>query len=188
MFKKFLLGFLFLGQLMATNTQDFKLLISKEQIDNRIKEVAAEINRKYEGKELTLVMVLKGSIFLTADLMSEISVPCMLECIKASSYRSGTVSGELTIRGLEELSLKDKHVILIDDIFDTGKTMTAIKEKLLLQEPASLETLVLLLKNRPRTIKAVPDYSLFPIEDEFVVGYGLDHNERHRNLRGVYAK
>jgi hypoxanthine phosphoribosyltransferase len=77
---------------------------------------------------------------------------------------------------------------VIDDIFDTGTTMTAIKEKLLLQEPASLKTLVLLVKNKTRTISSVPDYILFPIEDEFVVGYGLDYKELYRNLQGVYAR
>ena len=174
---------------MATTTEDFKLLISKEQIDSRIKEVASEINREYEGKEIILVMVMKGAIYLTADLMREITVPCMLEYVKASSYgQNGEVSGELKLKGLSDLSLKGKHVILIDDIYDTGKTMTAIKEKLLLQEPASIKTLVLLLKNRPRTITSVPDYVLFPIEDEFVVGYGLDYKERYRGLPGVYAK
>jgi hypoxanthine phosphoribosyltransferase len=173
---------------MATITQDFKLLISKEQIDSRIKEVAAEINQEYEGKEIVLVMVMKGAIYLTADLMREITVPCMLEYVKASSYGLGMVSGELTLRGIEDLSLQGKHAILIDDIFDTGKTMTSIREKLLLQEPASLKTLVLLLKNRPRTITYVPDYVLFPIEDEFVIGYGLDYQERYRGLPGVFAK
>jgi hypoxanthine phosphoribosyltransferase len=188
MLKAFLLGFLCLGQLMATTTEDFKLLISKEQIDSRIKEVASEINREYEGKEIVLVMVMKGAIYITADLMREITVPCILEYVKASSYGLGTVSGELTLRGIEDLSLKGKHVILVDDIFDTGKTMTTIKEKLLLQEPASIKTLVLLLKNRPRTITAVPDYVLFPIEDEFVIGYGLDDKEYRRGLPGVYTK
>jgi hypoxanthine phosphoribosyltransferase len=173
---------------MATITQDFKLLISKEQIDSRIKEVAAEINQHYAEKEIILVMVMKGAIYLTADLMREITVPCMLECVRASSYGLGMVSGELTLQGIEDLSLQGKHVIIIDDIFDTGKTMTTIKEKLLLQEPASLKTLVLLLKNRPRTITTVPDYVLFPIEDEFVIGYGLDYQERYRGLPGVFVK
>ncbi len=173
---------------MTTTIQDFKLLISKEQIDSRIKEVAAEINQQYQGKEITLVMVMKGAIYLTADLMREITVPCMLEFVRASSYGLGTVSGELTLQGIEDLSLQGKHVIIIDDIFDTGKTMTTIQEKLLLQQPASLKTLVLLLKNRPRTIADVPDYVLFPIEDEFVIGYGLDYQEHYRGLPGVFTK
>jgi len=186
--KAFLLGLLFLGQLMATET-DFKLLISKEQIDTRIKEVAQQINQEYQGREIVLVMVMKGAIYVTADLMREITVPCTLECVKASSYgQNGTANGALILKGMEDVSLKDKHVIVIDDIFDTGTTMTAIKEKLLLQEPASLKTLVLLVKNKTRTISSVPDYILFPIEDEFVVGYGLDYKELYRNLQGVYAR
>jgi len=189
MLKALFLGLLFLGQLMATET-DLKLLISKEQIDSRIKEVAQQIDQEYQGKEIVLVMVMKGAIFVTADLMSEIKVPCTLEYVKASSYgQNGTVNGALKLKGIEDLSLKGKHVIVIDDIFDTGTTMTAIKNQLLLQEPASLKTLVLLVKNRPRSLDAiVPDYVLFPIEDEFVVGYGLDYKEQHRGLKGVYAK
>lgn len=173
---------------MAITTEGFKLLLSKEHIDSRIKEIAAEINQEYAGKEIVLVMVMKGAIYLTTDLMREITVACTLEYVKASSYGLGMVSGELTLHGLEDLSLQGKHVIIIDDIFDTGKTMTTIKEKLLLQQPASLKTLVLLLKNRPRTITAIPDYVLFPIEDEFVIGYGLDYQEYYRNLPGVFAK
>jgi hypoxanthine phosphoribosyltransferase len=133
-------------------------------------------------------MVMKGAIHLTADLMRKITVPCMLEYVRASSYGLGMVSGELTLQGIEGLFLQGKHVIIIDDIFDTGKTMTAIKEKLLLQQPASLKTLVLLLKNRPRTIISAPDYVLFPIEDEFVIGYGLDYQERYRGLPGVFIR
>ncbi len=173
---------------MTITTQDFKLLLSKEQIDSRIKEIAAEINHEYAGKEIVLVMVMKGAIYLTTDLMREITVPCILEYVKASSYGLGMVSGELTLQGIDNLSLQGKHVIIIDDIFDTGKTMTAIKEKLLLQQPASLKILVLLLKNRPRTITTIPDYVLFPIEDEFVIGYGLDYQEHYRGLPGVFTK
>jgi hypoxanthine phosphoribosyltransferase len=185
--KAFLLGFLFLGQLMAATT-DSRLLISKEQIDSRIQEVARQIDQDYQGKEITLVMVLKGAICVTADLLRAINIPCALEFVQASSYGHGTESGPLTLRGLENFSLKDRHVIIVDDIFDTGKTMTRIQEQLLLQQPASLKTLVLLLKNRPRSISYVPDYVLFPIEDEFVIGYGLDDKDLLRGLPGVYVK
>ncbi len=179
-----------LGQMMALETaQDFKLLISKDQIQTRVQEIARQIEQDYQGKEITLVMVMKGAVCLTADLIREITIPCTLEFIKASSYgQNGKVAGALVFKGLEDLSLKDKHVIIVDDIFDTGNTMVRIKEKLLLQEPASLKTLVLLMKNRPRDISYQPDYVLFPVEDEFVIGYGMDYKEQYRGLPGVYFK
>src|SRR5271165_4784993 len=103
MLRAFFLGLLFLGQLMATET-DMKLLISKEQIDSRIKDVAQQIDQEYQGKEIVLVMVMKGAIFVTADLMSELTVPCTLEYIKASSYgQNGTVNGALKLKGIEDL-------------------------------------------------------------------------------------
>ncbi len=188
MLKTFLLGLLFVGPLMATETQqNFKVLISKDQIHHRVKEIAQQINQEYQGKEIILIGVLKGAMYIAPDLLSEITVPCTIEFVQASSYgQNGTTAGALTLRGLEHLSLKDKHVIIVDDIFDTGTTMTKIKAQLLLQEPASLKTLVLLLNNRPRSITAVPDYVLFPIEDEFVIGYGLDYKELYRGLPGIY--
>lgn len=188
MLKTFLLGLLLIGPVMATDTQqNFEVLISEDQIHQRAKEIAQQIDQEYQGKEIILIGVLKGAIYIAADLLSEIKVPCSIEFIRASSYgQNGTKSGALTLHGLEHLSLKDKHVIIVDDIFDTGKTMTKIKEQILLQEPASLKTLVLLLKNKSRSISALPDYVLFPVENEFVIGYGLDYKELYRGLRGVY--
>lgn len=188
MLRSFLLGLLFVGPLMAYDTaQNFQVLISRDQIHYRVKEIAQQINQEYQGKEVTLIGVLKGALYVAGDLMSEITVPCSIEFVQASSYgQNGTTAGALTVQGLENLSLKDRHIILVDDIFDTGKTMTVIKDQLLLQEPASLKTLVLLLKNRPRSISATPDYVLFPIEDEFVIGYGLDYKELYRGLPGIY--
>lgn len=187
MLKAILSGMLLVGPLMALETQqNLKQLISENQIQNRIKEVAQQINQEYQGKEIVLIMVMKGAFMLTADLIREITVPCQVEAVQAMSYgKNGTVSGTLTLRGLEKLSLKDRHVILIDDIFDTGKTMTTIRDQLLLQEPASLKTLVLLLKDKPRSITYTPDYVLFPVENEFVIGYGLDYKELYRGLRGI---
>lgn len=188
MLKTVLSALLLVGPVMATDIQqNLKVLISKDQIHHRVKEIAQQIDQEYQGKEIIIIGILKGAIYVATDLLSEITVPCTIEFIQASSYgQNGTTAGALTLHGLENLSLKDKHVILVDDIFDTGKTMTKIKEQLLLQEPASLKTLVMLLKNRPRSISTVPDYVLFPIEDEFVIGYGLDYKELYRGLRGIY--
>jgi hypoxanthine phosphoribosyltransferase len=188
MLKAILSGMLLVGPLMALETQqNLKQLISEDQIQTRIKEVAHQINQEYQGKEITFIMVMKGAFIIMADLIREITVPCQVEAVTATSYgQNGTVSGTLTLKGLEDISLKGRHVILVDDILDTGKTMTSIKDQLLLQEPASLKTLVLLLKNRPRSITYTPDYFLFPIENEFVIGYGLDYKELYRGLRGIY--
>jgi hypoxanthine phosphoribosyltransferase len=167
----------------------FKELISSGDIQKRIKEVAAQIDCDYAGKEIVLVMVMKGAICITADLLRTLECPCSLEFIQASSYgNNGTVAGGLTIRGLENLNLQDKHVIIVDDIFDTGNTLMRIKNELAEQHPASLKILVLLLKNKKRTMQDLPDYALFAIEDEFVIGYGLDYKELYRGLPGIYVK
>ena len=171
------------------NYSDFKLMISEQQINERIKECAEQIDKDYQGKEITLIMVLKGAVCITCDLMRHLKTPCSLECISASSYgQNGTTAGSLTIQGLEKLSLAGKHVIIVDDIFDTGNTLSEIKRQLTTQNPASLKILVLLLKNRPRAISLLPDYALFEIEDKFVIGYGLDYKELYRGLPGIYVK
>ena len=158
--------------------ENFRLLISEQHIKNRVAEIATQIDVEYQDKELTLIIVMKGAICLVADLMRVIKVPITLDYVQASSYgQNGMNAGTLTLRGIENLELKDQHVLIVDDIFDTGHTMSEIKKELLKQGPASLKTLVLLLKNKARTINELPDYTLFTIENEFVIGYGLDLNE-----------
>lgn len=167
---------------------NFRLLISADQIKERITQVAAQLDHDYADKEIILVMVMKGAVCIATDLIREIKTPCTLEFVSASSYGSKTIAGQLTLHGLEKLNLKDKHVLLVDDIYDTGATIQEIKKQLMLQNPASLKTLVLLLKNRERSNPAIPDYILFTIENEFVIGYGLDYNELYRGLPGIYVK
>lgn len=167
--------------------QNLELLISSEQIAQRIHEIAQQIDEEYAGEELTLISILKGSICVTADLMREMRTPCTLETVRASSYKNGTVRGQLKISGVEALELEGKNVLVIDDIFDSGYTMTGVVEQLKLRGPKTVKTLVLLLKNIPREIDYRPDYVLFTIEDRFVIGYGLDYNEYYRGLPGIYA-
>lgn len=168
--------------------ENFRLLISEQHIKNRVAEIATQIDVEYQDKELTLIIVMKGAICLVADLMRVIKVPITLDYVQASSYgQNGMNAGTLTLRGIENLELKGKHVLIVDDIFDTGHTMSEIKKELLKQGPASLKTLVLLLKNKARTINELPDYTLFTIENEFVIGYGLDLNELYRGLPGIYV-
>jgi hypoxanthine phosphoribosyltransferase len=165
----------------------FRLLISADQIKERTMEVAQQLDQDYENKEIVMIMVMKGSVCIASDLMRHIKTPCELEYVQASSYGNKTTAGELTLTGLEKLNLAGKHILLVDDIYDTGATMCKIKKQLLQQKPASLKTLVLLLKNRKRSTPEIPNYILFNIEDEFVIGYGLDFNELYRGLPGIYV-
>lgn len=150
--------------------------------------MAIELNREYQGKKLTVLAVMKGGIFLASDLMRHLTMPFTLECIKASSYgQNGTNRGELTITGLDKIDLTGKDVLVIDDIFDSGHTMSGIVSKLAARNPNSVKTIVLVMKDVARSVNYRPDYTLFTIPNRFVVGYGLDYKEYFRGLPGVYA-
>jgi hypoxanthine phosphoribosyltransferase len=173
---------------LATEQQPLKLLIPHDQILARIYAVGDKLNHYYQGRELTLVMVMKGSICLTADLIRCLTVPCAIEYVQCSSYGArGASRGALTIAGLDALNLKGKDVLLVDDIYDSGTTLAAVIEALRVQQPRSLRTLVLLAKRVSRNTPYMPDDVLFEIDDQFVVGYGLDYKEQYRGLPGVYA-
>lgn len=186
--KKFLtLGFFALSSL-AWGEEHLDLLISPDEIAEKVQEVAQELNSAYKGKELTILAVMKGGIFLASDLMRHLTITYTLECIKASSYgQNGTKRGELTITGIDKLDLTGKDVLVIDDIFDSGNTMSGIASKLKDRHTNSVKTMVLVIKDVPRTITYRPDYVLFTIPDRFVVGYGLDYKEYFRGLPGVFA-
>jgi hypoxanthine phosphoribosyltransferase len=161
--------------------------ISADRIQHRIKDVAVVLDREYQDKNLVVLSVMKSAICVTADLIRELQVPHMLYFMRASSYgQNGTKSGTLTLHGLDELDFDGKDILVVDDIFDTGKTMWGIVEKLKEKKPRSVKTLVLLSKNVSRTIAYRPDYVLFDIENEFVVGYGMDYKEYYRNLPAIY--
>lgn len=167
---------------------NLQLFISPETLQQKITETALKIDKEYKGKTLTIIMVMKGAICITADLMRQLETPIQLEYLKASSYgQNGTQKGDLTLVGLDDLDLKGKHVLLVDDIFDSGTTLTTIKDKLQTKNPESLKTLVVFQKNIPRKVKYQPDYALFEIGNEFIVGYGLDYKEHFRGLRGIYV-
>lgn len=164
------------------------LLISQENIAEKIKEVAHFLNKEYENREVTIIIVMKGAICLAADLIRHLTFAFGIECIKASSYgHGGIVRGELAIQGIENLDLTSKDILVIDDIFDSGSTMKAIIDKLQILRPKTLKSLVLLLKKVPRKTEYLPDYVLFEVENLFVVGYGLDYKERYRGLPGIYS-
>jgi hypoxanthine phosphoribosyltransferase len=181
----FILNYLHIYSYEGANLE---LLISSETIDHRLQEIAQGIEKEYRGKELVLISVMKGAMCITSDLMRYLHIPCTIECMRASSYgQNGAKRGLLTISGMDQLDLSTKHLLIIDDILDSGYTMRGIIEYLQQKHPKSIKTLVLLSKNIPRDIAYCPDYVLFDIPDRFVVGYGLDYKEYYRNLPGIYA-
>ena len=166
---------------------NLELLISQDTIKSKIAEVAHVLDAEYKGEEITIVMVMKGAICIAADLIRELKSPCTIEYVKASSYgHLGSQRGELKIIGLDSLDLSSKNVLLVDDIFDSGETLTGILAKLQEKNPKSLKSLVLLAKNVERDVTYSPDYTLFEIENHFVIGYGLDYKEHYRGLPGIY--
>lgn len=160
------------------------VMYSAEQIAARIKELGAELTREYEGKDLVLVGILKGSCLFLADLMREVDLPLKIDFMAVSSYKDGTQSsGDVEI--LKDLTnpIRDKHVLIVEDIVDTGLTLTRLVEILGSRGAASIKIASFLDKPEPRIKKElVVDYKGFVIPNKFVVGYGLDAAGRYRNL------
>ena len=160
-----------------------KVLLTEEQIQTRVKELAAELSKEYAGKDPVFVGVLKGVVIFYADFMKYFTEHCQMDFMWISSY-SGTSSGEMIVRKDVTVNLKGRHVVILEDIFDTGNSLQYTYNHLLSKEPASLKICTLLDKPERRrdgiTVKA--DYTGFVIPNEFVVGYGLDYNEHYRNL------
>jgi hypoxanthine phosphoribosyltransferase len=161
-----------------------KILIHERTILARCDELAQQIAADYRGKELTVVAVLNGALMFTADLLRRLPMPLKLDCISVASYHGGTQSSGSVV--FDQLSMPDvnaRHVLIVDDILDTGQTLHAICEKLRREaNPASVKICVLLRKTKARAQPVDADYAGFDIGDEFVVGYGLDFAERYRNL------
>lgn len=163
-----------------------RVLFSREDIARRVEELGAEISRDYAGKPLILISILRGGIVFLADLMRAITIPHAFDLMGASSYRGGTTTtGKVIITKDAEMELRDTHVLIVEDILDSGHTLGVICELLKIQQPASLEICCLLHKLRPREFDIPLRYVGFEIPDEFVVGYGLDYKELYRNLNCV---
>jgi hypoxanthine phosphoribosyltransferase len=159
------------------------VLIPPERIEARVRELAAEIARAYEGKPVTVVGILTGCLMFTADLIRRIDLPLRVAFITASSYRGeATVSGRLEIRDELLPDISGRHILLLDDILDTGKTLTRVVAHLIDRGAASVKVGVLLRKIGRQEVPFEPDYVGFTIPDKFVVGYGLDFNDEHRHL------
>jgi hypoxanthine phosphoribosyltransferase len=159
-----------------------RVLITPRQISRRIRELSTEISRDFSGREMVVVSLLNGTVLFLADLIRHLSLPLRLDFIGVSSYRAGTVSGELVFTKELRLDVRGRDVLLIDDILDTGRTMKRVREILTPLAPRCERTCVLLDKPARRVESIQADYVGFVIPDLFVVGYGLDYAERYRNL------
>jgi hypoxanthine phosphoribosyltransferase len=163
-----------------------KVLIPADQIQRRVAELAQRIGHDYQGRPLTIIGVLTGSLIFLADLVRHLDLPLRIGLIQASSYRgASTTPGELTVAPELLPEVRGRHVLLLDDILDTGNTLSRLVDHLQSLEVASLRTAVLLRKQGRQMVPIEPDYTGFEIPNAFVVGYGLDYNDEHRHLSYV---
>ncbi|EPX62365.1 Hypoxanthine-guanine phosphoribosyltransferase [Cystobacter fuscus DSM 2262] len=168
---------------MAYFEQDVGIHIDEQKLQARVRELGAQITRDYQGKELTLVCVLKGSAFFAMDLARYVDLPLTIEFLGVSSYQGGTeTTGEVRITTDVSKPMAGKHLLIIEDIIDTGLTMSFLLENLNARHPASVKVCTLLEKPSRARAKIPIDYKGFVVDDVFVVGYGLDYAERYRNL------
>jgi len=164
-----------------------KCLFSRVEIAERIAELARQIDRDYAGRELLMVGVLKGSFLFLADLVRAVKIPVIVDFVRIASYGSETQSsGIIEVRKDIELPIRDRHVLIVEDIVDSGLTLDALCARLNLREPASLRVCTLLDKTARRETEVQVDYVGFAIDDGFVVGYGLDLDERYRDLPDIF--
>ena len=161
-----------------------RVLLSEEQIKNRIRQLGEELSREYAGKNPIFVGVLKGVVIFYADMVRQITVPCQFDFMWISSYSGTESTSKMEVKRDISADIKGRHVVILEDIFDTGNSLQYTYEHLLKKEPASLKICTLLDKPERRNpaVTLQADYVGFTIPDAFVVGYGLDFNEKYRNL------
>ena len=160
-----------------------KRLLEAEEIRQRVQELGRILSHDYRNRPLTVVSVLTGSVLFVADLVREISVPHRIGVVHASSYRGKTtVPGDLHVSMDLVPDIRDRDVLIVDDIFDTGKTLEHLMRAFMSCQPRSIRTAVLLVKEGRSTVDVVPDFDCFRIPNVFVVGYGLDYNDDYRHL------
>jgi hypoxanthine phosphoribosyltransferase len=160
-----------------------RVLFDEPAIHRRLDEIAAQISNDYRERELTVIAVLHGSLMFVADLLRRIPLPLKLECLSIASYHGkAQTSGEVIFKQITLPDVMGRDILILDDILDSGHTLAAIRETLETAKPHSIRVCVLLSKKKQRAREVDTDYVGFEIEDEFVVGYGLDFRERYRNL------
>lgn len=163
-----------------------KVLISAEDVQKRVQELGQQLKEDYQGKDLLVLGILKGSVIFLADLIRAIDLPLQVDFMAVSSYGKSTNSSGV-VRILKDLDtdINGKHVLIVEDIVDTGLTLSYLVDILLSREPASLKICTFLDKPSRRVSNVAPDYNGFEIPDDFVVGYGLDYAEKYRNLNYI---
>ena len=159
-----------------------EILFSEENIKHRVREIGDALTEEYRDKDPVFVGILKGVILFYTDLIRAVRIPLEVDFMAASSYRNGTTSGELIIKKDATVNLRGRHVVIVEDIVDSGHTLTLLTKEILSREPASLKVVTLLDKKERREVEFEPDVAGFVCPNEFVVGYGLDYGERYRNL------
>ena len=163
-----------------------RILIEEDVLQARVRELGAEISRDYAGRDLLLVGVLKGAVFFMADLMRELTIPCEIDFMAISSYGAGTdSSGVVRILKDLDLNISGRNVLVVEDIIDSGLTLSYLVRSLTARKPASVDICALLTKPERREVDVPVRYIGFEIPNEFVIGYGLDYAERYRNLPHV---
>lgn len=164
-------------------SEKIRVLIPEEEIEQRILQMAKDISEFYQGEPVHLVSVLKGGVFFTCELAKRLSIPVSIDFMSVSSYGNGTKSSGVVkvIKDLDE-AIEGKHVLVVEDIVDSGRTLSYLLELLSQRGPGSMKLCTLLDKPERRVVDVKVDYTGFEIPDEFVVGYGLDYDQRYRNL------
>ena len=170
---------------MATLDRDIDhILVTEEQLKAKVNELGAQITKDYEGRDLLLVSILKGSVVFMADLMRAIRMPCGIDFMVVSSYGGANTTSTGLVKIVKDLDqdLSGKDLLIVEDILDTGITLSHLVPRLKLRNPASVRLCTILSKPSRRKADIEPDYLGFEVPDEFVVGYGLDYDEKYRNL------
>jgi len=165
--------------------KNIDVMIDEAALQARVRELGAQITRDYAGRELTLVAIMKGAVFFLADLARAIDLPVCIELMGVSSYQGGESTGEVRITHDVSAPMRGRHLLVVEDIIDTGLTMKFLLENLQARHPASLKVCALIEKKTATANKVAIDYRGFVIDDRFVVGYGLDYGEKYRNLRFI---
>lgn len=161
------------------------VMISEQEIAALVERVASEINRDYKDEEVVIIGILTGGFIFTADLVRKLEMPVTIDFMKVSSYVGENSTGVLTIKKDISIDIEGKHVIIVEDIIDTGNTLKKLKEKLLERNPKSLKLCTAFDKPSRRVNDLTPDYNGIVIPDEFIVGYGLDYDESFRNFADI---
>ena len=164
-------------------SEKISVLIPEDEIRKRIADLGAQLSREYEGEEVLMICILRGGVFFACELAKHLTVPVSMDFMCVSSYGSGTVSSGRVkiIKDLDE-NIEGKHVLIAEDIVDSGNTLSTLIKILQVRKPASIRLCTLLDKPERRVVDIKADYSCFEIPDKFVVGYGLDFNQHYRNL------